>query len=187
MSPLEARSVQELCASLTGAGRAKYVLFWGHRPNLDGSLSQTCLSQWYEAPFVVDDVEYQTAEHYMMAAKARLFRDRRAEAGILSAASPGEAKAIGRSVRGFVGATWEAVRFEVVVDGNVAKFGQNEALRTFLLGTAKRVLAEASPADLVWGIGLDANDPRSIRPTEWPGLNLLGFALMEARQRLAAM
>jgi len=43
---------------------------------------------------------------------------------------------------------------------------------------------EASPLDLVWGIGLAAADERAQDPQRWRGLNLLGFALMEARERL---
>jgi len=58
-------------------------------------------------------------------------------------------------------------------------------LLAYLLATAGRVLVEASPADRVWGIGLAADDRRAGQPSQWRGLNLLGFALMEARERLA--
>ncbi len=81
---------------------------------------------------------------------------------------------------------WAAERFELVVQGNVAKFGQDAALRQYLLGTGRRVLVEASPRDRIWGIGLGAADEASTDPGRWRGLNLLGFALMEARDRLAA-
>lgn len=70
--------------------------------------------------------------------------------------------------------------------GNVAKFGQDPALRRFLLSTAPAVIVEASPGDCVWGIGLGTHHPKARQPAHWRGLNLLGFALMEARQRLAA-
>jgi ribA/ribD-fused uncharacterized protein len=68
-----------------------------------------------------------------------------------------------------------------VVEGSVAKFGQNPQLGRFLLGTGDRVLVEASPLDRIWGIGLAANDARAADPEQWLGLNLLGEALMEAR------
>ena len=80
---------------------------------------------------------------------------------------------------------WTDRRCDLVVDGNTAKFGQDAALRTYLLGTGSRVLVEASPRDRIWGIGLAAGDERAEDPARWPGLNLLGFALMEARSRLA--
>jgi predicted NAD-dependent protein-ADP-ribosyltransferase YbiA (DUF1768 family) len=40
--------------------------------------------------------------------------------------------------------------------------------------------------DRIWGIGLTADDPRAATPSTWRGLNLLGFALMAARDQLAA-
>ncbi|WP_370462363.1 NADAR family protein [Nocardiopsis sp. FR6] len=149
-------------------------------------MSASCLSQWWPAGLTVNGVSYRTAEHYMMAAKARLFGDGEAEERILAAGHPRDAKEIGRRVRGFDQRTWEAHRFGIVVEGGVAKFGQNPDLRAFLLGTGSRVLVEASPRDRVWGIGLDARHDDAEVPERWRGLNLLGFALMEARSRLAA-
>jgi ribA/ribD-fused uncharacterized protein len=71
-----------------------------------------------------------------------------------------------------------------VVAGNVAKFGQHPELRQFLLGTGDRVLVEASPRDQIWGIGMSASNELATSPGHWRGLNLLGFALMQARQQL---
>jgi ribA/ribD-fused uncharacterized protein len=94
------------------------------------------------------------------------------------------AKALGREVRGFDEQRWAERRFGIVVDANMAKFGQHPELREFLLGTGDRVIVEASPRDRVWGIGLAAGDDRAQSPDQWLGLNLLGFALMETRDRL---
>jgi ribA/ribD-fused uncharacterized protein len=134
----------------------------------------------------VDGVDYPSAEHWMMAGKARLFEDEEALARILEAATPAEAKNLGRTVRGFDDERWAAACFGLVAAGNAAKFGQDPALRAYLLGTAGRVLVEASPRDRVWGIGLAAGDPRALDPRQWRGGNLLGFALMQARSELAA-
>nr|WP_030233595.1 NADAR family protein [Streptomyces sp. NRRL S-350] len=164
----------------------KWVMFWGHTARRDGGPRQECLSQWWPGEFTVDGVTYASAEHWMMAGKARMFGDEAIEQRVLAARTPAEAKKLGRLVEGFDDEVWVAGRFELVVTGNVAKFGQDEALRTFLLGTGSRVLVEASPVDRIWGIGLAADDIRAQRPTEWRGLNLLGFALMEARARLGA-
>ena len=120
----------------------------------------------------------------MMAEKARLFRDEEALARILIAPTPADAKAVGREVRGYNDAAWEAARFPAVVRGNVAKFGQSEELRAFLLGTGERILVEASPRDRVWGIGMGASNPDARDPSRWRGRNLLGFALMAAREQL---
>ncbi|MBY8882787.1 NADAR family protein [Actinacidiphila acidipaludis] len=175
-----------LVARTATGGRVKYLHFWGHRPQRDGSAGPGCLSQWWPSPFSVDGVTYATAEHWMMAGKARLFGDAEAERRALTAGHPKTAKDVGRSVRGFDDEVWRRERFALVTEGSVHKFGQHPDLRDFLLGTGRRVLVEASPLDRVWGIGLAADDPRAEDPAAWRGLNLLGFALMEARARLAA-
>jgi len=185
--PVEAvRSVAELAAQAATGRRVKYLHFWGHRPQRDGSAGPGCLSQWWPSPFTVDGVTYATAEHWMMAGKARLFGDAEAERRAVAAGHPKTAKGVGRTVRGFDEEVWRRERFALVTAGSVHKFRQHPDLRDFLLGTGRRVLVEASPLDRVWGIGLAADDPRAESPAAWRGLNLLGFALMEARARLAA-
>ena len=159
--------------------------FWGHTPKAAGVVDKSCLSQWYPAPFVIDGVSYATAEHWMMASKARTFGDDEALGRILATSDPHEAKKLGRTVRNFDGDRWTSVCFDLVVAGNVAKFGQDEALRRFLVDTGSSVLVEAAPRDTIWGIGLAQDDERAHDPRRWRGQNLLGFALMEARARLA--
>ncbi|MFL1378156.1 MULTISPECIES: NADAR family protein [unclassified Nocardiopsis] len=182
-TPENARSVADLVKT---PGRIKYLHFWGHRPHPSGEVSASCLSQWWPADFTVDGVLYRTAEHYMMAGKARLFGDDGILEEIVAAGHPRDAKELGRRVRGFDQEAWEAARFGIVVDGSVAKFGQHADLRDFLLGTGSRVLVEASPRDRIWGIGMSASHDDAENPALWRGHNLLGFALMEARARLAA-
>ncbi|GAB3826596.1 NADAR family protein [Hymenobacter jeollabukensis] len=179
------RSLDELQQHLDAGHTVKYLFFWGHTPAPGAtSVGKECLSQWYPAPFVIDGTRYPTAEHWMMAEKARLFGDEVNRQAIIEAAHPDQAKKYGRLVRGFDAEQWEAARFAIVVRGNEAKFGQHPALREFLLASGTRVLVEASPVDAIWGIGLAQNDPRALNPASWRGLNLLGFALMEVRARL---
>jgi ribA/ribD-fused uncharacterized protein len=172
-------------AELLARGAAvKWLMFWGHRAPVGGGVGAGCLSQWWPARFTVDGVAYPSAEHWMMAGKARLFGDEEMAGRILAVRSPAEAKKLGRLVSGFDESAWAARRWEFVVAGNVAKFGQDAALRDFLLGTGSRVLVEASPRDRLWGIGMAASNEHATDPAHWRGLNLLGFALMEARARL---
>ena len=180
----ELRSVADLLVQLDAGYRPRYLCFWGHQPERDGSMGKGCLSQWFHAEFTVDGHRYPTAEHFMMAGKARLFADDEAFAQTLTAVSPSAVKAVGRAVRNFDEARWNAARFDIVVQGNVAKFGQNPAMRDFLLSTGDRVLVEASPRDRIWGIGMGAANPDAEQPRKWRGQNLLGFALMAARAQL---
>lgn len=177
------RNRDDLIAAIEAGVRVKYLFFWGHTETGE-EVTAACLSQWYPSPFEVEGVTYLTAEHWMMAGKARLFRDSDELTAVLASTHPGEAKRAGRRVRGFDQVTWERHRFELVIAGNVHKFGQDERLRSWLLGTGDRVLVEASPRDRVWGIGMGRANPDATDPARWRGLNLLGFALMEARDRL---
>jgi hypothetical protein len=178
------RTVDQLHSFILEGGQPKYLLFWGHQPPVGGGTGKGCLSQWWPVSVTVDGVTYPSAEHYMMAAKALLFDDAEIAARIQAAPHPGAAKMLGRQVRGFDEQRWAQRRFDLVVTGNLAKFGQHPELRDFLLGTSSRILVEASPLDRIWGIGLAADDERATSPQLWPGLNLLGFALMEARDQL---
>lgn len=161
--------------------RLKFRFFWGHS---GAGVGPWVLSQWWEAPFTVAGASYPTAEHWMMAEKARFFGDEASACAILAARSPGVAKALGRKVADFDEEEWARVRSAVVRTGNLEKFRQSPTLAEWLLGTGDVVLVEASPRDRIWGIGMGADHASVERVAEWRGENLLGFALVEVRRRL---
>ena len=183
MTPQE--RLDQLRAADTAGDDLAVLPFWGHKPQPNGSVGAGCLSQWWPAEFTVDGISYATAEHWMMAGKARTFDDAEGLAAVLAASSPGAAKAAGRQVRGFDERRWREVCYDIVVAGNLAKFGQHADLRTFLLRTGRKILVEASPYDRIWGIGVGPTHEDALHPARWHGQNLLGFALMEVRERLA--
>ena len=160
------------------------MFFYGHTPKSPQKVDKACLSQWFSVSFVVDGVTYKTAEHYMMAEKARLFNDHESLQRILESDTPAEAKKLGREIANWDEEKWMAHRFDIVARGNYYKFSQNPALRDFLLKTGDSILVEASPRDKIWGIGMGANTKGIENPMSWRGENLLGFALMEARERI---
>lgn len=180
------RNREDLLRAVRQGVRPQYLFFWGHRPLPDGRIGKPCLSQWWPAPFSIGEVHYPTAEHFMMAEKARLFGNEVLRRQILETSSPKIAKQLGRQVKNFNEATWEESRLRLVVEGNYAKFSQNRELEIFLLATEDKVLVEASPDDRIWGIGLAADSELAMNPERWRGLNLLGFALMDVRERLRA-
>lgn len=177
------KSKEALIESLEQGNTVKYVFFWGHQKSPKG-VTKSCFSQWYEIDFVVDGITYHSAEQFMMAKKAQLFNDDDTLAKILASTHPGHAKKLGRCVLGFDESVWIAHRFDIVVEANRAKFSQNSELADFLLASNDRVLVEASPVDKVWGIGLAGDHQDAANPILWPGLNLLGFALMQVREEL---
>lgn len=161
-----------------------YLFFWGHTPSKDGTITKACFSQWWQSPFDVDGVTYTTAEHWMMANKAKLFGDLEMIDKILNVNSPFDAKKLGRQVKNFDPKIWGDNCFDIVCEGNYHKFSQHSLLKQFLLNTGNSILVEASPRDRIWGIGMGQNNENAKNPLMWRGRNLLGFALMEVRDKL---
>ncbi len=180
---MKIRTRDQLVDFVNHGNKMKFVFFWGNQEK-GSQISKSCFSQWYYCTFEEDSNHFISAEHYMMYQKAKLFGDSDACKKVLRASNPGEAKAIGREVVGFNQETWDEKRFEIVVNANLAKFGQNNELREFLINAGSRVLVEASPVDKIWGIGLAQDNSAAENPNNWKGLNLLGFALMEVRDQL---
>jgi ribA/ribD-fused uncharacterized protein len=163
--------------------QVQFVYFWGHTPAKNG-VTSTCLSQWYDTAFEVGGVKYHTAEQYMMAQKALLFNDAEVYDEIMAADNPRDYKKLGRKIRNFDSKVWDEKKYEIVVEGNKAKFSQNLELKEFLLSTGDAILVEASPYDRIWGIGLYPAQAAKGTVDQWRGLNLLGSALMEVRDWL---
>ncbi|WP_175631388.1 NADAR family protein [Bacteroides acidifaciens] len=175
-------SLEQLRAEVTNGKEFDYLFFWGYHKKAE--ISKSCLSQWWQTSFRIDINEYCCMEQYMMAEKARLFEDGDTRKQILDEIDPQMIKALGRKVEGFEQSVWDKYKYSIVLNGNYAKFIQNQDQLDFLLGTGDKVLVEASPYDTIWGIGMQETDPQVHNPLLWKGENLLGFALMEVRNEL---
>ncbi|WP_224995120.1 NADAR family protein [Cesiribacter sp. SM1] len=180
MNPL-LKQIQERYAA---GERLKYLFFWGHTPGHGQTVGPFIFSQWYPSKFTVDGLEYQTAEHWMMAEKARLFGDKEIAEKIIQATTPGHAKDLGRQVKNFDNQKWLDNRFDIVRTGTYHKFNAYPDMKEYLLSTADRILVEASPVDNIWGIGMAKDHPDAENPLKWKGENLLGFALMDVREQM---
>lgn len=140
-------------------------------------------SQWAHSPFTINGIYYKTAEHYMMWFKDQVFGGT-LEKQILESDHPRDTKALGRLVPGFDIKRWNAVAKQGVFRGNMAKFTQNTGMLYTLILTEGTTLVEASPTDVVWGIGLAQDDPLRLDRANWLGTNWLGEVLTEVRDTL---
>ena len=174
--------LEQLKAELANKRKFDYLFFWGHQ--VEKRITKSCFSQWWKVFFLVDGNEYCCMEQYMMAEKARLFKGDRVRRQVLKETDPKTIKRLGREVHNFVQDIWDECKYSIVLNGNYAKFSQNEELLDFLLATNNQVLVEASPYDTIWGVGIDGTNPQINNPFFWKGQNLLGFALMEVRNKL---
>ncbi len=157
---------------------ANYIFFWQVEED------NGYLSNWYPAPFTAEGIKYVNTEQYMMAKKALLFGDFTMYARIMGTDDPAKIKHYGKLVSNFDPAVWNSAKEEIMFNGNLAKFRCNHTLAAALRATGEATLAEASPLDYVWGIGLKADDPKATNPYYWKGDNLLGKALMKVRDMI---
>ena len=154
----------------------KYTFFWKNR---------SPFSQWHPRGFEDENgVHFKTAEHYMMYEKAKLFGDDEVAQKVLDAKHPSDAKKLGREAKGFDSKLWDEHKLYIVTKGNVLKFTQNEDIKDKLLSTEGTKICEASPYDKIWGIGLDEESAVKVSEDKWPGENLLGIALDNAREQI---
>lgn len=138
------------------------------------------LSNFYVAPFIIKDLEYQTVEHYFQAMKSKI--PRYCEM-IRLASTPGKAKALGR-VRKWEGlyvmrSDWPSVAEKYMLSGVRAKFQQNEELKTKLMDLYGYSLTEGNHwHDNIWGA---CTCPSC---ADKPKLNKLGKILMRVRDEI---
>lgn len=151
-----------------------YYLFWKHQ-----------FGQWTIRDMEdMDGTVYNCCEQYMMFKKAQLFKDEAMAKKILKEKAPSNQQKLGRQIKGFVPTQWDKNKIGIVWYGNYLKFSQHEDLKQRLLATGNKILAEASPYDLIWGIGFSAKDDLALDQKNWKGQNLLGQVLMSVRKAL---
>lgn len=155
--------------------KQEFTLFWQNR---------SPFSNWYPSIFTHDGITFTRGEQYMMFRKAVMFEDKETATAIMSTDNPKEQKELGRLVKNYNEAAWSAVREKVMVAGLFEKFNQIPKLKEALLATGDTIIAEASPYDLVWGIGFTADQPEAVDQAKWRGQNLLGKVLMKVRNEI---
>ena len=170
------------------------VAFYSHR----GSSPHRCFSNFHQGAFdftlpascdgaAPRTVRVGCGEQAIMLSKAALFHDAaRFDAIAAPGKRPEEYKALGRRVEGFDGGAWDGAVVDVAIAVVSQKFASDPALGKVLDATGDRVLAEMTKNDSYWGTGVDRSHADANRPPAWPGTNILGYALMVARERLRA-
>lgn len=176
-------NVQSIIDRYNAGEKLDFLFFWGPGERDE---DRHCLNQWSETPFIHNHFEFSTAEHAMMAEKAMKFGDWDTFNKILNCTTPWKAKDLGRQVRGYVDTVWNAERVAIVTEISYQRFKQNTELCKYLLSTKGKILVEASEYDAIWGIKMTERHKDVGDPNKWKGLNCLGEALMNARDRLEA-
>jgi ribA/ribD-fused uncharacterized protein len=156
-------------------------------------------SNWYPSNFYLlectangNEEQYTTTvffnsgEQAIMAVKAVIFNDVEAYKALTKndQITPKECKEIGRGINNFSDKDWVKSIIPLIARVLYHKFKFDEELRDKLLSTGDKIIAEMTSEDDRWGTGVNSDDIRANNPSEWPGLNVLGYILMLIRHKL---
>ena len=139
------------------------------------------ISNWFYSPFIINDKYYNCVEQFMMAEKAKLVNDINSYNNIMISTCPKEMKMIGKKIKMSYKQIelWDNNKLNIVTQGVIEKFKQNEKLKEWLFIIKDHIIAEASKYDNIWGIGKIKYDKSITDYDKW-GNNLLGKAIMTA-------
>jgi ribA/ribD-fused uncharacterized protein len=155
----------------------KFVFFWGYADPYSNFYTN-------DASFLVGGINFNCSEQFFMYHKAMMFEEYELAAKIIASRSPKDQKAFGRCVK-IDYRIWDAQKYDIMVEGVYMKFKQNKVLKNLMLSHINHQLVEASPIDPIWGIGMGVDNVDVENPVLWKGANLLGQALMDARERIS--
>lgn len=131
------------------------------------------LSNFYLSPMTVDGIIFPTVEHLFQAAKTVSLVEREK---IAAAATPGQAKRLGRNV--ILCDNWEEIKDDVMLNALRLKFAILP-LREKLLATGNEELVEGNTwHDNIWG------NCSCDRCKKIEGQNKLGKLLMQIREEI---
>ena len=161
------------------SGKKKDAIFF-HRPEEPYGY----LSNWYISPFDLDGKHFSSVEQYIMYRKCMTFGDEISAKQVMATEDTAAQQAIGRKASGYIDSVWAGMRQMIAFRGLMAKFSQNEELRQKLLDTGEAYLIECAGSDKIWACGIRLNDEKRFDAANWTGENILGFTLMEVREKL---
>ncbi|MBK1643583.1 hypothetical protein CKO25_02695 [Thiocapsa imhoffii] len=128
------------------------------------------LSSVISQPFRLDEFDWPTAEHYML---AMLFEDPEPREAIRTAADPAEAHKQFKRHKRKRRPDWEAVRRLYMTRAIYTRCQTHPEAASALLQTGDKQIIESSLYDYYWGCGRDGR-----------GHNTYGEVLMDVRERL---
>ena len=143
------------------------------------------LSNFHQAPFTLNNINFHSSEQYIQYVKAQLFKDNQTSTAILASETAFESKQLARDIVGYNRDEWLAKASELSKPGIMEKFRQNPVLCTILANTGNSKLVESSK-DRDWGTGIPLNDDRCLLPDCWANQQqgILGILLEEIRSEL---
>ena len=140
------------------------------------------LSNFFPAPVYIDGIKYKCTEQYYQCQKAEINGEESIATQIRLADDPLTCKRLAQSIKETQ--KWQTEKVRVMEKANMCKYQQHDHLRKVLLSTGDKTLAEASPRDTFWGIGIPMKSRAKTDHSQWKGDNRLGEILMNIRNQM---
>ncbi len=128
------------------------------------------LANYSDYGFYKDGIFYKTVEHFYQSEK---YDELDIKAKIIRAKTAKEAAAIGRDRNNTRIPNFKLIKKNVMLDGVLEKFRQNEEIQNKLIETRNEIIVEKTVDEYYWGVGKD-----------YSGANNFGRILMRARSIL---
>jgi hypothetical protein len=129
---------------------------------------------------------FTSTEQGFMFLKALFFKDFETAEKIINTDDPDKCRRLGRQVKNYEENAWDRVRYALFYDLNLQKYSQDYNLKSKLMSPEfkDKKFVEASPIDLIWGIGMGEWDKGVTNENKWKGQNYLGRIITTIRDRL---
>ena len=137
---------------------------------------QNPFSNFHQAKFSLNGIQYHCTEQMIQHNKAIFFGDKNTAVKILNCTDALDCKRTAKEIKNYNHEKWKNNARRVCEEGIKAKFLQNQLLRDFLLSTKGKELAECC-ADTLWGTGVPLHEDTCLDRTTWKSQGLLGQIL----------
>jgi ribA/ribD-fused uncharacterized protein len=157
--------------------------------------SEDIFSNFHHSPFlyrrkvndlifgeITQEYHFKNSEQAFMFEKALYFEDFETAEKCIIETDPKKVKKLGREVSNFNADKWDEVSFDKMYNVCFHKYTFNKEAHKALIETGNRILVEASPYDLKWGVGLSKGNDQILFEKNWKGENRLGNVLMKGRK-----
>ena len=138
------------------------------------------LSNFHDAPFTLDGIQFHTSEQYIQYQKAQFAKDIESCNKILNTSTARECKNLSSQITNLNVDAWETVAKECCKPGIQCKFEQNPRLMECLLETNDMTIVECVKDEL-WGTGKTLVSEDCLDSTQWHSQGILGEILCEIR------
>ena len=135
------------------------------------------LSNFHDAPFIIDGIQFHTSEQYIQYQKAQFAKDIESCNKILCTSTARECKNLSSKITNLDVDAWESVAKERC---SWCKFEQNPRLMECLLDTKDMTIVECAKNEL-WGTGKVLANEDCLDSTQWHSQGILGEILCEIR------